>query len=485
MYKKTAIELRQLFLEKKLSAKEITNFFLKRIEKHDNKLNCFINVLSDRALDKAKQLDNKLKEKKAVGKLAGIPISIKDNINIKGEITTCASNFLRNYKAVFTATVVDLLEKEDAIILGKTNLDEFSMGSSTESSCFFPTKNPWDLECVPGGSSGGSTACTAARLTPVSFGSDTGGSIRQPAAFCGIVGYKPTYGRVSRFGLVAFGSSLDQIGPIGFDVKDIGLMMEVIAQPCKKDSTCLNLPKETYLENLPTSFKNIKIGVPYHFLKNLNPVIYKNLENSIQILKDLGAEIIDINLDILKYSIAVYYIIASAEASTNLARFDGIRYGHRAKGAKTIDDVYEFSREEGFGAEVKRRIMLGTYFLSSGYKNEYYIKAQKLRTLFIQAFEQAFSSCDFVILPTTPNSCFKIGAIQNPLDMYLQDLFTIPPSLVGLPAISLPSGFDQKKPLSLQMLAPQLHDVKLIHYANLFDEKTNFSKQIPPLFDKE
>ncbi|MFA6118781.1 MAG: Asp-tRNA(Asn)/Glu-tRNA(Gln) amidotransferase subunit GatA [Parachlamydiales bacterium] len=486
MYRKSAIELRNLFLEKKLSAEEITSYFLKRIEKHDNELKCFINILSKRALTKAKELDLKLKSNMPVGKLAAIPVALKDNIHIKNEITTCASKFLTNYNAVFNATIVDLLESEDAIILGKTNLDEFAMGSSCENSSFFPTRNPWDLKCVPGGSSGGSSAAVAARLTPVAFGSDTGGSIRQPAALCGCVGFKPTYGRVSRYGLVAFGSSLDQIGPLTNDVKDTALIMEVIGKNCKKDSTSLNLPQEFYLEHMPDSFNKIKIGVPYHFLKDLNKSAKANFEQSLETLKGMGAEIIDINLDILKYSLAVYYIIGTAEASTNLARFDGIKYGVRSKNAKNLKEVYELSREEGFRSEVKRRIMLGTYVLSSGYQDAYYKKAQKVRTLMIQAFEKAFNTCDFVAMPTAPTSCFEIGSIQDPLEMYLQDLFTVPANLAGLPAISLPSGLDaNNKPLALQLLAPQLQDVKIVQYANVFSERTNFYKKIPPLFDKE
>jgi len=486
MHTKSAIELRNLFLEKKVSAEEITSYFLKRVERYDKDLNCFIEVYNKRALKKAKELDIRLKEKKPIGKLCGIPISIKDNINIKDEITTCGSKFLTNYKAVFSASVIKLLEDNGAIIFGKTNLDEFSMGSSCEASSFFTTKNPWNLKYVPGGSSGGISASVAARLTPIGFGSDTGGSIRQPAAFCGIVGFKPTYGRVSRYGLVAFGSSLDQVGPMATNVKDIGLIMEVIGSHCKKDSTSLNLPNETYLEDLPSSFKNIKVGIPYHFLENLKPEMHKNFEESTNVIKELGGEIIDINLDILKYSIAVYYILATAEASTNLARFDGIRYGNRSKTAKTLDEVYELSRKEGFGEEVKRRILLGTYVLSSGYKDAYYKKAQKVRTLIMQAFEKAFETCDFVAMPMIPTPCFELGAIQNPIEMYQQDLFTVPANLTGLPSISLPSGFDKdNKPLAFQMLSPSLLDVKLIQYANVFESKTKYSQKISPLFDKE
>ncbi len=487
MYKKTAIEIRDLFLEKKLTAVEITTYFLKRIEKFDSELKCFINVLSKRALNKAKALDEKLKNNlEYVGKLAAIPIVIKDNIHILDEITTCGSKILTNYKAPFNSSLVEFLENEGAIILGKTNLDEFAMGSSCEDSSFFSTKNPWNLNCVPGGSSGGSAASISARLSLIGFGSDTGGSVRQPSAFCSVVGYKPTYGRVSRYGLVAFGSSLDQIGPIATNAKDIALIMEVIGKHCKKDSTCLQFPQENYLDNMLNSFKDIKVGVPFHFLKDLNPSIRKNFETSLEILKQNGAEIIDINLDILKYSIAVYYVIATAEASTNLARFDGIQYGKRSKSAKTLNEIYELSRKEGFGKEVKKRIMLGTYVLSSGYQEAYYKKAQKVRTLIIKAFENAFSICDFVCIPTTPNTCFEIGSIKDPIQMYLQDLFTVPANIAGLPAISIPSGFDENnKPIAFQIFAPQLQDVKLVQAASLFEERLNLKPKIPPLFDKE
>lgn len=486
MYKKSALELHGLFTQKKASCLEIVKYFLKRIEKYDKQLRCFIKVYEERAVNKAKELDKKLKENKPVGCLAAIPMAIKDNIHVKGEITTCASKFLTNYKAVFNASVIDLLEKQGAVILGKTNMDEFAMGSSGENSAFYPTKNPWNLNCVPGGSSAGSAAAVAARLVSASLGSDTGGSIRQPAAFCGVAGFKPTYGRVSRYGLVAYGSSLDQIGPIAAGVKDIALIMEVIGKNCKRDSTSLALPGETYLEKLPSTFEGIKIGVPFDFLKDLKSSVCKNFENSLNILKGLGCEILNVGLDILKYSTAVYYIIATAEASTNLARFDGIKYGVRSKNAKTLKELYEYSREEGFGSEVKRRIMLGTYVLSSGFQNAYYIKAQKVRNLMIQAFDKAFLTCDFIAMPTTPNSCFEFNSIQEPLQMYLQDLFTICANLTALPAISLCSGLDEcQKPLSLQLIAPAMHDVKLVQYANVFDAETKFSQKIPPMFDKE
>src|SRR3990167_8499684 len=445
MYKKSAIEIRDLFLSKKASSEEITKYFLNRISKADPKINAFLSIFEEKALVKARELDKKLKEKKPLGKLASIPLAIKDNIHIKGEKTTCASKYLSNSKALFNASIIDHLIDEDSIIIGKTNLDEFAMGSSNENSAFFSCKNPWDLNSVAGGSSGGSAAAVASRMTPLSFGSDTGGSIRYPAALNGIYGFKPTYGRVSRYGLVAFGSSLDQIGPLANSAKDIALSMEVISRPCNKDSTNFRLPEENYLHKIPKDFKKIKIGVPYHFLENLNKNTKNNFDRMVDDFKNLGAEIIDINLDILKYSIAIYYIIATAEASTNLARYDGIKYGERAKNTSSLEELYSLSREEGFGKEVKRRILL----------------------------------------PTNAKSAFKLGSISNPLDMYLEDLFTIPANLAALPAITIPYGFDNSKPLGVQLIAPQLMDVKLIQYTILFENLLKTNEKIAPLFDKE
>jgi len=486
MYQLSALELREKFLKKKTSAMEITRYFLDRIHKLNPQIKAFISILEERAFAKAKTLDENIEKNKYLGKLAGIPIIIKDNMHIKGEITTCASKFLTNYKALFDSTAIRLLEEEGAILIGKSNMDEFAMGSSTERSGLFPTYNPWNLSCVPGGSSGGSAAAIAARLSPLATGSDTGGSIRQPASMCGVVGFKPTYGRVSRFGLVAFGSSLDQIGCFGTNAKDLGLMMEVMGRHCTKDSTSLNLPGENYLDNLPESLKGTTVGVPWHFLEGLDNEVYDNFKASVDILKELGAKVVDINLDIMKYCIGVYYILATAEASTNLARFDGIRYGIRSASAKTLDEIYDISRDEGFGAEVKKRIMLGTYVLSSGFQDAYYKKAQKIRTLMIRACDEAFEKCDIIAMPVSPSSAFEIGAIQDPLEMYLQDLFTIPASLAGLPCISFPSGFENKnKPLGFQLIGPQMHDVSVIAKAHAFEKASAYTKKIPPLFDKE
>lgn len=483
MYQLPAHALRDLFVTGKASATEITKNTLKRIEHFDPKLGCFLNVLSERALARAATLDQKRAQKKPLGKLAGIPIALKDNIHILGALTTCGSNFLSNYKAVFDATVTRLLEEEDALLIGKTNLDEFAMGSSTENSAFQLTKNPWDLATSPGGSSGGSAAAVAARLCPIAFGSDTGGSIRQPASFCGIVGFKPSYGRVSRFGLVAFGSSLDQIGPFSTNVQDTALIMEVIGKHCEKDATSIPHPTEPYEQKLSTPLKGMSIGIPWHFLEGLEPEARKNFENSVQVFKDLGCSIVDIDLDILQYSIAVYYVLATAEASTNLARFDGIRYGKRSSRATNLDEIFDFSRQEGFGEEVKRRIMLGTYVLSAGYQDAYYKRAQKVRTLIIQQYKKAFQKCQVILTPTSPFTAFEIGQIQDPLQMYLQDIYTIPANLAGLPALSLPSGFCTRgRPFGLHITGPFLHDAEVLRAAHHFELKTQFAQKVPPLF---
>ncbi len=486
MHRLSAQAFRELFCKGEVTAEAIAEKTLKRMTQYDPQIGAFLSVMTDRVLEKAKQLDQKRKAGKRMGKLAGVPVAIKDNIHIKGEITTCASRFLENYRAVFDATVVKLLEEEDALLIGKTNLDEFAMGSSTENSAFQLTKNPWDLNCSPGGSSGGSAAAVAARLCPIALGSDTGGSIRQPASFCGIVGFKPTYGRVSRFGLVAFASSLDQIGPLTHNVADAALAMEIMAKHCFNDSTSIDLPPEEYLQKMQGDIRGSTIGVPWHFLDQLVDDAKENFHRSIETFKSLGANIVDVNLDLLKQSVAVYYILATAEASTNLARFDGIRYGKRSERAKTLEEVYDFSKQEGFGREVKKRILLGTYVLSSGYQDAYYKKAQKVRTLMINQFKTAFEKCQMIAIPTSPFTTFPLGGIQDPIQMYLQDIFTIAANLCGLPAISLPSGFSHDhKPFGLQLVAPQLHDAKVFQFAHAFEKATAYNQKIPPLFDHE
>lgn len=486
MYRLSAHALRDLFCRGEISAETIAEATLKRIAHHDPKIGAFLHVASERMIGKAKELDAKRKAGKPPGRLAGVPVALKDNIHIEGEYSTCGSRFLQNYRAPFDATVVRLLEEEDALIIGKTNMDEFAMGSSTENSAYHLTKNPWNLTCSPGGSSGGSVAAVAARLCPVALGSETGGSVRQPASFCGVVGFKPTYGRVSRYGLVAFASSLDQIGPCTHNVADCALVMEVLGRHCSHDSTSLNIPPSPCLKHLDEKMQGKIIGVPWQFLEQLEDGARKSFMEAMQICKSLGATIVPISLDLLKYSVAIYYILATAEASTNLARFDGIRYGKRSQRAATLDEIYEFSRQEGFGPEVKRRILLGTYVLSSGFQEAYYKKAQKVRTLVIQQFKEAFQVCQSVAMPTSPIAAFALGGIKDPLQMYLQDIFTIGANLAGLPAISIPCGFSQEElPLGLQLIAPQMQEATLFQFAQGFEKATGFSSKIPPLFDDE
>lgn len=482
MHTLSAIALRDKFLNGELTAVEITKTFLERIERLDPEVGAFLAVFPERALEKARALDEKRKRGEKLGKLAGIPVAIKDNIHVKGELTTCASKFLTNYRAPFDATATKLIEEEDGIIIGKTNLDEFAMGSSTENSALKKTRNPWNLKCTPGGSSGGSAAAVAARLCPLALGSDTGGSVRLPASFCGIVGYKPTYGRVSRFGLVAFGSSLDQIGPLSTTTADTALLMEVIGKHCERDSTSFVGPQDKLLDQLHGDLHGMKIGVPWEFLDKLAPEPKEVFNRALESLKKLGAEIVNIDLSILKHSLAVYYILATAEASTNLARFDGIRYGIRSPNAKTLDEVYDMSKEDGFGQEVKRRILLGTYVLSAGYKDAHYKKAQKVRTRIINAYKETFLHCDLVASPVSPFTAFEIGALKDPLQMYLEDIYTIGINLAGLPAISIPDGFaSDGMPLGLQLIGPQKHDAQVLRAAAAFERANTNYTAIPEL----
>lgn len=468
MHLLSAQELQAKVVSGELSAVQIVEHYLSRIFKLDPKLGAFLRTCNELALKQAHAVDEKRKRGEKLGRLAGVPIAVKDNIHIQGELSTCGSKFLTNYKAPFNASAIEALLEEDAIFIGKTNMDEFAMGSSTENSALQQTFNPWDLKCTPGGSSGGSAAAVAARLCPVALGSDTGGSVRQPASFCGIVGFKPTYGRISRYGLVAYGSSLDQISPFATNVKDLALMMEIMGRPCKMDSTSLPMPQETY--TLRTDLKGVKVGVPWQFLENLAEEPKKAFMDSLEKMKSLGASIVDVDLNILKYSIAAYYILATAEASTNLARFDGIRYGVRSKEATTLDEVYDFSKEEGFGKEVKRRILLGTYVLSAGYQDAYYRKAQKVRTKIIQSYQKAFESCDIIATPTSPFDAFELGSKKDPLQMYLEDIYTIPINLAGVPAISLPIGLSARgKPLGLQLTGPQMSDKAVIGIAHALE----------------
>lgn len=475
----SASTLSQSFKTGEFSAQEIMTVFFDHIGKYDPQVKAFLAIYREEALQQARALDNKRAKGLPLGKLAGIPVALKDNIHVKGKVTTCASRFMENYVAPFDATVVRLIEEEDGIIIGKTNLDEFAMGSSTENSAFMSTHNPWDLTRSPGGSSGGSAAAVAARFAPIALGSDTGGSIRQPAALCGVVGFKPTYGRVSRNGLVAFASSLDQMGPITRTVADAALMMEVVGKHCPQDATSLQIPRFAF--NPEGGVLPKVIGICSPFLENLSAEMRLHFEENLQIFKGLGAQVVEVDLSLLKESIAMYHILATAEASTNLARFDGIRYGLRSARAQTIEEIYDFSKQEGFGWEVKNRILLGTYVLSSGYKDAYYKQAQRVRTLLIRQFKKAFEICEVIAMPTSSSHAFELGALEDPIAMYLQDIYTIGVNMAGLPAVSLPSGLSREGlPLSLQLIGPALGDLKVLSFAQCFEREVSFASY-PPL----
>lgn len=486
MYNLSAQEITRRFKEGEVKASEIASYFLTRAEKFDPEIGAFLRLFPERMMAKAKKLDEKREKGETLGKFAGVPVAIKDNMHIKGEITTCASKFLENYTAPFDATAVRLLEEEDALLLGKTNMDEFAMGSSNEKSAYQLTRNPWAPNCVPGGSSGGSAAAVSARLAPLSLGSDTGGSIRQPAAFTGTYGFKPTYGRVSRYGLVAFGSSLDQIGPFANTIEDTALAMEVLAQHCTHDATSINKGKENFLDTLSDPINGKKVGIPWSLLEGHDGELRHGFDYALDCMKGLGLEIVDVDLSIIRYAIPMYYVISTAEASTNLARFDGVQYSKRSSSAKTLDEVYDLSRNEGFGPEVKQRIILGTHVLASGYQDAYYNKARKVRTLLINDFKKAFSTCDVIAMPTTTTPSFPFGSISDAAEMHLQDLYTVAANLAGLPAISIPTALtSSEKPIGLQLYGPQLEEGRVLRFAKHVSDAVNFSPNIPKLFNKE
>lgn len=476
---KSAVELNRLFQSGELSAVEIIDHFLGKIEERDESLGAFLARLD--AQSQAKALDEKRSRGEPLGKMAGVPVAIKDNIHIKGELTTCASKFLTNYRAPFDATVTRLLREEDAIFVGKTNLDEFAMGSANMHSALCKTYNPWNRDLVAGGSSGGSAVAVAARMAPISLGSDTGGSVRLPASFCGVFGYKPTYGRISRYGLVAFGSSLDQIGPFAAYPEDIALTMEVLGKPCRHDSTSLPDPAQSYLDRIKEPLDSLVIGVPWALMeKGLEPEVEANFRASLAQWESLGARIVEVDLATVEHSIAVYYILASAEASTNLSRFDGVRYGVRSGEAETLAEVYDLSRKAGFGPEVKRRILLGTYVLSAGYQDAFFRKAQKVRSVIINEYDAAFKQVDLVAMPVAASPAFRRDAVRDPLAEYLTDLYTISANLAGLPAISIPSGFSSDgRPLSLQLLGPQRADVEVCRAAYAFSRVNTAYQERP------
>ena len=481
---KSAIELNKIFLSKEASALEITQSFLQRIERLDKEINAFISINGELASLRAKELDRDLAQGKALGKLAGVPIGIKDLINYTGTETTAASRMLVGYKSTFNATITNKILEAGAIPLGKLNLDEFAMGSSNESSAFGNCRNPWDLKRVPGGSSGGSAAAIAAQMLPLAFGTDTGGSIRQPAAYCGITGLKPTYGRVSRYGIVAFASSLDQAGPMSRGVEDNALLLEVMAGHDALDSTSLDIPVPNYSEAINQGFKKtgnlkgLKIGIADEFfVPELNNEVKTAVEAAIKKYQELGAEIVKISLNKIKYGLPTYYIIAPAEASSNLARYDGVRYGYRDSSSTNLTDLYLGSRNN-FGPEVKRRIMLGVYALSSGYYDAYYKKAQQVRKLIADDFDTAFKSCDLILSPTAPATAFKFGSkSSDPLEMYLEDIMTVTINLAGLPAISINCGYDScGMPIGMQLIAPALEEAKIYNAAYAFEASTDFCK---------
>ncbi|MFR2570751.1 MAG: Asp-tRNA(Asn)/Glu-tRNA(Gln) amidotransferase subunit GatA [Clostridia bacterium] len=479
----TVHELQEKLKNKELTIKEITKAYIDRINEKEKDVEAFVTLLTDEAEKKAEEIQNKSEE--ADNDLAGIPIGIKDNICTKGIKTTCSSKMLENFVSPYDATVMEKINEKNMINLGKLNMDEFAMGGSTEYSYFKKTKNPWNLKRVPGGSSGGSAAAVAADMVPWALGSDTGGSIRQPASFCGVVGLKPTYGLISRYGLVAFASSLDQIGPITKDVRDAAILLNVIAGHDEKDSTSVNIEKKDYTKCLKNNVKGLKIGVPKEFFaEGINEEVKKTLEESIERYKKLGAQIEEFSLDVAKYSLASYYIIACAEASSNLGRFDGIRYTYRTKEFKNLRELYKKSRSEGFGAEVKRRIILGTYVLSSGYYDAYYKKAQKVRTLVMNQFNKAFEKYDVILTPTSPTVSFEIGSkSNNPLEMYLADICTVSVNIAGLPGISIPVGVDKEgMPIGMQLIGNKFCEETILNAAYTFEQDYKFREKYKPEF---
>ncbi|MBO7671993.1 Asp-tRNA(Asn)/Glu-tRNA(Gln) amidotransferase subunit GatA [bacterium] len=481
LLKKSATEQAKAIKNKEISAVELTKSALDRIKSLDDKLGAFNSLTEDTALETAKKVDEMVARGEELPLLAGVPLALKDNMNLKGSRTTASSKILENFVSPFNATITQKLLDNCVPILGKANLDEFAMGSSNENSAFKKVHNPWNLNKVPGGSSGGSAASVASCEVALSLGSDTGGSIRLPASFCGIVGMKPTYGRVSRYGLIAFASSLDQIGPFARTVEDAANLLEVISGYDTKDSTSLNIPVEHYAQSLNNDIKGKKVGVITNLMgEGLSEDVEKAVKKAIEDYKSMGCEIVELELPSLKYSIGIYYILATAECSSNLARFDGVRYGYRTPDAKNLLEMYTKTRAEGFGPEVKRRIMLGTYALSSGYYDAYYKKAQQMRALVTQEFLKAFEQVDVLISPTCPNTAFDLGAkASDPLAMYLTDIATISANLAGIPGLSVPAGFDKDgMPIGLQILAPQMQDARLLNFAYKFEQANDYYKKL-------
>lgn len=475
--------LQESLQKKEISVTDLVDESFKRIQQVDDKVGAFLTLDEERAREKAKEFDQKLGTDESKGLLFGMPIGVKDNIVTKGLRTTCASKILENFDPIYNATVVQKLQAAESITIGKLNMDEFAMGSSTENSGFQITKNPWNLETVPGGSSGGSAAAVAAGEVPFSLGSDTGGSIRQPASFCGVVGLKPTYGRVSRFGLVAFASSLDQIGPVTRTVEDNAYLLQAISGLDPMDSTSANVDVPNFVQSLTGDVKGLRIAVPKEYIgEGVKEEVKQSVLEALKTLEKLGATWEEVSLPHSKYALATYYLLSSSEASANLARFDGVRYGYRSPNGETLMDLYKNTRAEGFGEEVKRRIMLGTFALSSGYYDAYYKKAQKVRTLIKQDFENIFEKYDVIVGPTTPTPAFKIGEnTADPMTMYLNDILTIPVNLAGVPGISIPCGFSNGLPLGLQIIGKHFDESTVYRTAHAFEQATDFHKQKPQL----
>jgi aspartyl-tRNA(Asn)/glutamyl-tRNA(Gln) amidotransferase subunit A len=484
VHTQTAHDTRDALRAGTLKATDLITAQLAQIQAHDNEVQAYTEVWNDHAQERAAEIDTELSKGNDPGILAGIPVGLKDNLCTTIGTTGCSSKILQGFESPYDATVVKKLRNAGAVFTGKLNMDEFAMGSSTENSAVKPTRNPWNLSCVPGGSSGGAAASVAAHEAFLTLGSDTGGSIRQPAAFCGCVGLKPTYGRVSRFGVVAFASSLDQIGPFSRDVEDCATILEVISGKDPMDATSADIPVPNYREEIKKEIAGLKIGLPKEFYTDaLNDEMREKTMTAVDVLKAQGAEVVDVSLPHLDYGIAVYYIIATAEASANLARFDGVRYGFRHPDASDVKEMYTMTKSEGFGQEVQRRIMLGTYVLSSGYYDAYYLKAQKVRALIRRDFDQAFEKCDVIVTPTTPTAAFEFGSkTDNPLEMYLNDIYTNTVNLAGVPGISVPCGFTQDNlPAGLQIIGKPFGESELLRTAYAYEQNRGFEMGIPPL----
>jgi aspartyl-tRNA(Asn)/glutamyl-tRNA(Gln) amidotransferase subunit A len=467
-----------------VSAVDICREHLSRIEQHNAHLNAFNTVTTARALDRAAEIDRRRAAGESPGPLAGVPVALKDNLCVRGVRTTASSRILDDYHPAYDATVVRRLETAGAIVLGKTNCDEFAMGSSNENSAYGPVRNPWDADRAPGGSSGGSAVSVAAYMVPLALGSDTGGSIRQPAALSGVVGLKPTYGRVSRYGLIALASSLDQIGPFTRTVGDAALALSVLAGVDEADSTSRNEPVPDYTAALTGDVRGVRIGVPRRFIaEGVDEPVLRAFDAALDVLRGAGASVIDIELPHAKYAVPVYYLVMTAEASSNLARYDGVRYGHRTKDAESLKAMYSRTRDEGFGAEVKRRIMLGTYVLSAGYYDAYYLKAQQVRTLLRRDYEHAFETVDVVAMPTSPTPAFRLGEkTSDPLQMYLADIFTVSANLTGSPALSIPCGFTgERLPIGFQLTGRMFDEATLLRVGDAYERLTDWRRFAPPL----